>query len=147
MKKLKIWIITCFYFSGQIQGRNWDSQLSVFLTLEWGQNSSDASSVSGVWDVSNASKASAAIFVSDASNGNGNISRKIRDAINDMLAVTLVMLLRLLTLDSSGQIHVRIGAVNCFYSSRSHAARIAVMLVTSVLSGTRVILVRLVTCR
>ena len=76
--------------------------------------------------------ASGAIFVSDASTGNGNILRKIRGAINDMLAVTLVMLLRLLTLDSSGQSHVRIGAV---------------MLVTSVSSGTRVILVRLETFR
>ena len=62
-----------------------------------------------------------------------------------MLTVTLVMLVRLLTLDSSGQINVRIGVVNCFYSSRSHAVRIAVTLVMSVTSGTRVILVRLVT--
>ena len=147
MNKVRIWIIICFYFSGQIQGQNWDSQLSLFLTFEWGQNSSDASSVSDVWDASNASKVSDAIFVSDASHGNGNISRNIRDVINDMLTVTLVMLVRLLTLDSSGQINVRIGAVNCFYSSRSHAVRIAVMLVTSVSSGTRVILVRLVTCR
>ena len=147
MNKIRIWIITCFYFSGQIQGQNWDSQLSLFLTFEWGQNSSDAGSVSGVWDASNARKDSGAIFFSDASNGNGDISRNIRDVINVMPTVTLVMLVRLLTLDSSSQINVRIGAVNCFYSSRSHAVRIAVTLVTSVTSGTRVILARLVTCR
>ena len=62
-----------------------------------------------------------------------------------MLAVTLVMLLRLLTLDSSGQIHVSIRAVNCFYSSRSHAARIAVMPVTLVRLVMLVTLVTLVT--
>ena len=68
MNKVRIWIITCFYFSGQIQGQNWDSQLSLFLTFEWGQNSSDVNHVSDVRDASNASKVSDAIFVSDASN-------------------------------------------------------------------------------
>ena len=85
---------------------------------------------------------------SDASNANGNsISNNIRDVINVMMTVTLVKLVRLLTLDSSGQINVRIGAVNCFYSPRSHAVRIAVTLVMSVTSRTRVTLVRLVTWR
>ena len=77
MNKVRLQIITCFYFSGQIQGHNWDSQLSLFLTFEWGQNSSDANSVSGVWDASNASKVSDAIFVSDASNANGSLSSNI----------------------------------------------------------------------
>ena len=67
MNKVRLQIIICFYFSGKIQGHNWDSQLSVFLMFEWGQNSSDANNVSGVWDASNASKVSVPIFVSDAS--------------------------------------------------------------------------------
>ena len=117
------------------------------LAFEWGQNSSDATSVSDVWDANNGSKVSDAIFVSDANNANGNISSNIRDVINVMMSVTLLMFVRLVTLDSSGQINGRIGAVNCFYSSRSYAVRIAVTLVTSVSFGTRVILVRLVTWR
>ena len=61
-----------------------------------------------------------------------------------MMSMTLVMLVRLVTPDFSGQINVRIGTVNCSYSSRSNGVRIVVTLVTSVASGTRVTLVRLV---
>ena len=129
MNKVRIWIITCFYFSGQIQGQNRDSQLSLFLTFEWGQNSSDATSVSGVWDASNASKVSDAIFVSDASNANGSLSSNIRDDINVMMSVTLPMPVRLLLFLCSIEV------------------RIVVTLVTSVASGTRVTLVRLVSWR
>ena len=45
----------------------------------------------------------------------------------------------------SGQVKVRIGTVNCPYSSRSNGVRIVVTLVTSVTSGTPVTLVWLVT--
>ena len=76
--------------------------MSLFFTFEWGQNSSDATSVSDVWDANNGSKVSDAIFVSDASNANGNISSNIRDVINVMMSVTLVMFVRLVRLDSSG---------------------------------------------
>ena len=86
----------------QIQDRNRDSQLSLFLPFKWSLYSSDASSVSDVRDASNASKVSDAIFVSDASNANGNISSNIRDVINVMMSVTLVMFVRLVRLDSSG---------------------------------------------
>ena len=69
------------------------------------------------------------------------------DVINVMMSVTLVMLVRLVTLDFSGQINFRIGTVNCFYFSCSIGVRIVVTLVTSVASGTRVTLVRLVSWR
>ena len=48
----------------------------------------------------NASKISDAIFVSDASNANGSLSSNIRDVINVTMSVTLVMLVRLVTLGS-----------------------------------------------
>ena len=51
----------------QIQDRNRDSQLSLFLPFKWSLYSSDASSVSDVRDASNANKVSVPIFVSDAS--------------------------------------------------------------------------------
>ena len=149
----------------QIQDRNRDSQLSLFLPFKWGLYSSDASSVSDVRDASNASKVSVTIFVSDAnkatlvklvmldicvsvaSNANGSLSSNIRDVINVMMSMTLVMLVRLVTLDFSGQINFRIGTVNCFYFPRSIGVRIVVTLVKSVASGTRVTLVRLVSWR
>ena len=55
-----------FFSLRQIQDRNRDSQLSLFLPFKWGLNSSEASSVSDVRDASNASKVSVPIFVSDA---------------------------------------------------------------------------------
>ena len=52
---------------GTVQGQNRDSQLSLFLGPEWGQNSSDANKVSDVSDSSNGCKGSDASNVSDAS--------------------------------------------------------------------------------
>ena len=95
----------------QIQDRNRDSQLSLFLPFKWGLYSSDASSVSDVRDASNASKVSAPIFVSDASkatlvklvmlaicvsvtsNANGSLSSNIRDDIHVMMSVTLKLMM------------------------------------------------------
>ena len=94
MNKVRLQLIICFYFFGP-DPRSQLGQSAVRIPQCHGSVSSDAGSVSGVWVVSLASKTSAAIFVSDASNGNGNISRNISDVINDMLTMTLVMLVRL----------------------------------------------------
>ena len=105
----------------QIQDRNRDSQLSLFLPFKWGLNSSDASSVSDVRDASNANKVSVPIFVSDAnkatlvklvmlaicvsvtSNANGSLSSNIRDDIHVMMSVTLklVMLVNFVSVASN----------------------------------------------
>ena len=73
----------------------------MLLTFEWGQNSSDATSVSDVCVANNGSKVSDAIFVSDASNASlakvetlcdkTNISSDINDVINAISSVALVM--------------------------------------------------------
>ena len=70
-----------------------------------------------------------AIFVSVTSNANGSLSSNIRDDINVMMSVTLPMPVRLLLFLCSIEV------------------RIVVTLVTSVASGTRVTLVRLVSWR
>ena len=48
---------------------------------------------------SNGSKVSDAIFLSDASNANGNISSDIRGVINVMMLMRLVMFVRLVRLE------------------------------------------------
>ena len=105
----------------QIQDRNRDSQLSLFLPFKWSLYSSDASSVSDVRDASNANKVSVPIFVSDAnkatlvklvmlaicvsvtSNANGSLSSNIRDDIHVMMSVTLklVMLVNFVSVASN----------------------------------------------
>ena len=88
----------------QIQDRNRDSQLSLFLPFKWGLYSSDASSVSDVRDASNASKVSVSyisvasnakcyICVSVASNANGSLCSNIRDDIHFMMSVTLTLVM------------------------------------------------------
>ena len=76
--------------------------MSLFFTVEFGQNSSDATNVSDVCVANNVSKVNDAIFLSDASNANGNISNNIRGVISVMMLVRLVMFVRLVWLDSSG---------------------------------------------
>ena len=145
--RVRIWTVIYPFSLRQIQDRNRDSQLSLFLPFKWGLYSSDASSVSDVRDASNASKVSVPIFVSDASkatlvklvmlaifvsvtsNANGSLSSNIRDDINVMMSVTLLMPVRLLLFLCSIEV------------------RIVVTLITSVASGTRVTLVRLVSWR
>ena len=82
-----------------IQDQNTDSQLSVFFTFEWGQNSSDATSVSDVCVANNGSKVSDTIFLSDASNVNGNISSNVCGVINVVMLERLVMFVRLVKLE------------------------------------------------
>ena len=81
-----------FYCSIWIQDQNTDSQLSEFFSFEWGQNSSDATRVSDVCVANNGSKVSDTIFLSDASNVNGNVSSNV--AINIMLIVISLVTLR-----------------------------------------------------
>ena len=53
--RVRIWTVIYLFSLRQIQDRNRDSQLSLFLPFKWGLYSSDASSVSDVRDASNAS--------------------------------------------------------------------------------------------
>ena len=148
--EVRIRIITCSYSSGQIQDQNRDSQLSLFLPFKWGLNSSDASSVSDVRDASNASKVSDAIFVSDASNATlvklvtlfSLVSLVTLTVVSPVTSVTILMDDINVMMSVMLPMPVRLLLFLC-----SIEVRVVVTLVTSVASGTRVTLVRLVSWR
>ena len=96
-----------FFRPDQCQNR--DSQLLLFLTFDWGQNSSDASNVSGVWDACNVCKVSFMALVTSVVSGIIFQFVASRARIRSEYGSSHVLIPR-------ARFKIRIGTVNCPYS-------------------------------